>query len=65
MAKVSDGKRSNGWRIYPVEVWKPGEIKDGLARYMRVIPSCRQKGNFSFMIATHVGAVREPPLQLE
>jgi hypothetical protein len=28
-----------------------------------LIPVCRQKGSFGFMIATPVGAVREPPLQ--
>jgi hypothetical protein len=29
----------------------------------RIIPSCRHRGNSGFMIATPVGAVREPPLQ--
>ena len=27
-----------------------------------LIPSCRHKGNSGFMIASPVGAVREPPL---
>ena len=38
-----------------VDVVYPGKV--------RLIPSCRHKDNTNFMVAPHVGAVREPPLQ--
>ena len=64
--------RGGGWpsaheTVFPVSKPSRGTMLQGSHSWAfgpPVIPSCRHKGNTDFMIAPHVGAVREPPLQL-